>query len=79
MDAFEISLPQTTHYLNAIKLAYYAKKQITKNKLTSLLLDDQINAQCIRALSIMQAAGERVRSGEGISERCSGKPRQYPF
>ena len=36
---------------------------------TSLLLDAQMRAECMMALMMEQEAGERLRSGDGISSR----------
>ena len=43
--------------------------------LTSLLQVAQSSAECMMALRTAHAAGERLRSGEGIVSRCSGGPR----
>ena len=43
--------------------------------LTSLLQLAQSSAECMMALRIAQAAGERLRSGEGSVSRRSGGPR----
>ena len=43
--------------------------------LTSLLQVAQSSAECMIALRMAHAAGERLRSGEGIVSRCSGGPR----
>ena len=43
---------------------------------TSLLQEVQTSEQCIKALSIAQAAGERVLSGVGNASRWPGPPKQ---
>ena len=46
--------------------------------LTTSLHEAQRRAECMMALRIEQAAGERLRSEEGTISRCSGRPRVYP-
>ena len=43
--------------------------------LTSLLQVAQSSAECMMALRMAHAAGERLRSEKGRVSRCSGKPR----